>query len=119
VTNPTLKLPEPLPYDFVDALIDEQISFFEDTDSELHEGIVYSVTRIWCRPVTATEFDPGLSNWGRSMFEVVSDGYSFLGEDEEGYSDTSALAYLSGMCWTAKELTDEEIDYKISLAVAL
>ena len=95
------KLPEPLPYEYVDELIDSEIEFeqFLHTTPEKDELIVF----------TATYRDRHRyrGNFSRDLISLIEVNYDFVEEDEEGFCD---LPHASGMKWRAQELTEEEIE---------
>ena len=103
----TLKLPTPLPYDFVDQMLDEELKFGSDQDDD---------TIIWWCYRRDTDPKAGrflTSNYGRQMFELLDDHEDKQTEDAEGYVTVYHLS--KGMCWTATELTDEEVDSLLHL----
>lgn len=99
-----LKLPEPLSYDVVDQMIDETWTFrvdeWEDTDHNTNETTRF--TQWVCRPKIGA-----ISNWGRDLFELVTDVPDDNEEDEDGYVD---WPYSHGMVWTTRAWTEEELD---------
>lgn len=59
-----LKLPEPLPYEFVDEMIDDTVRFAKDEWTD-DDGEFY----LWY----ATGWDGRTSNYGRKMFDLIQD----------------------------------------------
>lgn len=103
----TLKLPTPLPYDVVDELIDAEIEFYDETADDL---IYWYAQR---RNYNYQEGIPLTSTFTRQMFDVFDDISAREKEDEQGYVVCTFLP--EGMVWTAKELTDKEIDHILAL----
>jgi len=101
-----LKLPEPLPYDAVDELINETLVF------ETYQWIDPETKEEWSVPVAYYLDGHRVSNYRRQMAEVLDDiGYLVhKEEDEDGYVDGSSV---SGMCWIA-EWSDEDTENKLN-----
>lgn len=114
----TVKLPESLPYDFVDEMIDEQVffrcDFWKRVDEDTNE--IITKYRIACRrfpdDIDEEDEEPNISNWGRELFEILCDSEKYAGyeEDEDGYTN---YPYSNGMVWTAKELSEQEIEGRL------
>lgn len=90
-----LKLPKPLPYDFIDQMIDENIDFYDEPHEE--EGYIIHFA------------EPRYGDYGsegRSLFSLEDS--IFLGDEQEyvEWSGWSGDAWW----WTAKELTEDELE---------
>lgn len=102
----SLKLPEPLPYSYVDKMLDLTYKFSHDVWED-HEGIEWESHS--CR---FQETQRPTSTYPRSMFNTIPlPRYDWMEEDEEGYVDGTELT--SGFCWRAEPLSDEELEYLI------
>lgn len=114
----TLKLPEPLPYDFIDEWLDETYKFSTETYEDLfdengrrHDQPITYQYQV-CERRTDDEFG-GVSNFIRPIFELCKNAdYSHLPYDEEGYVTYSGLG---GWWCPMVELTDEAIDIILAL----
>lgn len=95
----TLRLPEVLPYDAVDEWIDSTVIFETDEWTD-NDGVT------WQTPI-ATLANRDISNFGRTFYSLLGDSPS-REEDEDGYVQWQGS--MTCMRWTAKELTEEEID---------
>lgn len=89
-----LRLPEPLPFDYVDEYLTERFHFYTYDmvwdDEILGDGLTDVVISA-CRPMRGmaldgVELSGGYSNHIRSAFDLLPDsGYEHIKEDEEGY----------------------------------
>lgn len=93
----TLKLPIPLPYDYVDELLDETYVF---TVTELSDDQVICEAR-FRDPARRT------GNYSRLLFSLLDDSIDSE-EDEDGYVNYPYSH--DGMVWTAEGLSKEEIN---------
>lgn len=97
----TLRLPEPLPYDFVDEMIDESTDFTSYCRLEDNRTVWY-----------ANPHDYDWGNFVRALVEFNDDLEVYedddLIEDEEGYVDGHELRW--GMFWCANEWTEEDLN---------
>lgn len=107
----TLRLPEPLPYDFVDQMIDDTVEFqsHEWTESETVGDIQY-ITQYKAITAVPTTGCSTRGNVVRGMFQVVNDSDTHcFDKNEEGRE------YLEN--WfggqehiVSEDLPDEELD---------
>lgn len=87
----TLRCPKPLPYEWIDEWIDATVKFAKP--EPVGEGLL----RFSAEPRGRYK-----GSQGRLMMQLIEDFYS-----EDSFS--------SPMIWTAKELTEEEIDYILNI----
>lgn len=98
----SVKLPTPLPYDYVDQLIDDSFEFFDETYTD-HEG---NHVKHFFAHRTGNQYR---GNFSRLMFSFHDTGYDSIEEDEDGFA---YIEYdLGGMNWRAEPLTDKELEY--------
>lgn len=114
----TLRLPEPLPYDYVDELLDNDYvwatAWFMDTEDEL--GNVYPeevrMTYSYARRLDE-QFRTSVSNYPNPFMEVKGEiNYDAYAEDKEGYIDFPSEY---GFSWTAEEWDDQKVDEYLKL----
>lgn len=96
------RLPESLPYKYIDEYLDGKFVFntYTYTDHEDVEWTAYS----------AQLRDSGRyrGNYARQMIGLVDDTMGGWEEDEEGYINYEGSF---GMVWRAEPLTEEELDF--------
>lgn len=98
----TLRLPEPLPYDYVDALIDSRLTFQEKVYHLFMDCDEVTVIIAYPRGIDARR-----GNTMRMMMELIDDHPKSLDEDSEGYAHTPMdFSFL----YTAEPMTEEEVD---------
>jgi hypothetical protein len=108
-----LKLPEPLPYDYVDELIDSTTEFVYEEwlyDDEDPEGVVMCA---W----SAHRIGRQATNEPRTMYDLMDDSPYWYEEDEDGYLMSDDVAYKA-MEWSAEEITEADIDMWVKTAVS-
>lgn len=103
-----LKLPEPLPYDFVDEWIDMRLKFYsrphQDSNLTYHRAV----------PRNSKDINSG--NYGRHVFELIDDwtveDSDRWEEDEYGYWN---YPNLFSYHYTAREWSEDAIDEFLGL----
>lgn len=95
-----LKLPEPLPYDYVDELINQKFLF--RTEVSYYLGARMNIFRAWPRGE-----DGGLGQRGNTNNPLISWKYDHYGSDKD---DEIVWNGMGGHKWTSEEFTEKELD---------
>lgn len=99
----SLRLPEPLPYDYVDKMIEQTYKFTHDVWTD-NDGIEWETHH--CRFRNPTKHT---STFPRSFFNTIPLPEYHFEEDEEGYVDGTDLNF--GFYWRAEPLTEDEFEF--------
>ena len=100
------RLPEPMPYSYVDEWIDSRIVFSKD--SYIEDGCRVQVCS--ARPKSGT-----IGNFVRALYSLLDDYFAYqdMAEDEDGY-----IEWFGGYPQLySKPMTEEELDEYIKFGI--